>query len=77
VTAGVADDRPLAYVASPHRCSDCGDADLTVVIATECGDTLCSACWSETTATSETTTPELDRVLARARARRLRRRTRR
>jgi len=65
-----------AYVPAPRRCSDCGAVDQTVMVATDTGDTLCSACWSETTAAPDSATPDLDRLLARPRPRR-RKRTRR
>ena len=50
-------------------CTDCGAADMTVLVETRCGDRLCRRCWNETTrapSANEPATPKLDFWIAAA-----------
>ena len=53
----------------PRACSGCGRGGFTCMVVTGRGDSLCPACWKDTTRVPEgyqPATPDLDAAIARA-----------
>lgn len=43
-------------------CTDCGTADVTVLVETTLGDWFCRRCWADTTAGAERPMPATPRL---------------